>query len=169
MSGKKLNQDFIPAVEWSNAILPLLKNGHELKLPLSGKSMYPLLLGGRDEAVIKSTDNMKLKRGDIVLYRRENGTHVLHRIHHIKNKSYYMLGDAQTWIEGPIDETQVLAVAVNIIRKGRVISCSGKIYRLVSELWLLLRPMRPLILFLATHIWTFIKKLIPAKHANTSH
>lgn len=169
MSGKKLNQDFIPAVEWSNAILPILKEGHELKLPLSGRSMHPLLLGGRDEVLIKSADNMKLKRGDIVLYCRDDGTHILHRIHHIKNKSFYMLGDAQTWIEGPINETQVLAVAVNIIRKGRTISCNGKIYRLVSELWLLLRPVRPLILFLATHIWTVLKKLIPAKHTNTSH
>jgi hypothetical protein len=164
VSGKKLNQDFIPAVEWSSAILPILKEGHELKLLLSGRSMHPLLLGGRDEVVIKLIDNMKLKRGDIVLYCRDDGTHVLHRIHHIKNYSYYMLGDAQTWIEGPIDDTQVLAVAVYIIRKGRTISCKGKTYRLISELWLILRPVRPLILFLATHIWTFIKKFIPAKH-----
>ena len=90
MSGKKLNQDFIPAVEWSSAILPILKEGHELKLLLSGRSMHPLLLGGRDEVVIKLIDNMKLKRGDIVLYCRPC-THVC-TISSYKNYSYYMLG-----------------------------------------------------------------------------
>ena len=102
-------------MEWSSAILPILKEGHELKLPLSGRSMHPLS-GGRDEVVIKSIDNMKLKRGILSCIA---ATMVLCFAPYpsYKNYSYYMLGDAQTWIEGPIDGTQVLAVAVYIIRK----------------------------------------------------
>lgn len=145
MSGNKLTAS-IPAIQWSTAILPILDEGHNLKLPLEGLSMAPLLVGGRDEVLIATVSGRRLKRGDIVLYVRKDGTHVLHRIHHIKNKMYYMLGDAHTWIEGPIKEKDVLAVTTAVIRKEKMILCSRYGYRILAGLWLLLRPARPLII-----------------------
>lgn len=146
MPGEELSGGVIPAVQWSSAILPILDDGQNLKIPIKGLSMYPLLVGGRDEVLITTVLGKKLKRGDIVLYVREDGTHVLHRIHHLKNKKYYMLGDAQTWIEGPIKEEDVLAVATSVIRKGKMISCSQYGYRIIAGLWLLMRPLRPQLL-----------------------
>lgn len=152
MSGEKLKKSFVPAIEWSNAILPLLEEGHNLRLPLKGESMCPILRGGRDEAVISSAMNRKLRRGDIVLYTREDGTHILHRIHHVRKNSYYMLGDAHTLIEGPVDRKNVLAVASAVIRKGKTISCSRYDYRILSGLWLLVRPIRPVILRIGRYL-----------------
>lgn len=146
MSVDELTRGFIPAAQWSAAILPILAEGRNLKLPLSGLSMSPLIVGGRDEVLITSVLGKRLKRGDIVLYVRTDGTHILHRIHHVKNNRYFMLGDAHTWIEGPIEEADVLAVATAVIRKGKMIACSQYSYRIISSLWLLLRPLRPLIL-----------------------
>lgn len=146
MSGKGLSDGFIPAVQWSAVILPILNEGHALKLPFEGLSMHPLLAGGRDEVMIEAASRKHLKRGDITLFKREDGMHILHRIHHVKDKKYYMLGDAQTWIEGPIEETDMLAVVTSIIRKGKTIECSRFSYRMISELWLCLRPLRPFIL-----------------------
>lgn len=151
MFGEELNSEYISAVAWSSVLLPILSEGHYLKIPLSGTSMYPLLLGGRDDAIISSISGKKLKRGDIVMYVREDKTHVLHRIHHVKGTDCFMLGDSQTWIEGPIKEAAVLAIADQIIRKGRVISCNRLFYRFAVELWLLARPLRPSLLI-------FIKK-----------
>ena len=49
----------------------LLKEGHSIQLKPKGYSMYPLFVPGRDEAVIAPVDEeMHLKRGDVVLYRR---------------------------------------------------------------------------------------------------
>ena len=145
MPGNELSK-VISAIQWSAAILPILAEGRNLKLPLSGLSMSPLLVGGRDEVLITSALEKRLRRGDIVLYVRKDGTHVLHRIHHVKNNQYYMLGDAHTWIEGPIQEEDVLAVATAVIRKGKMIVCRQYSYRIISGLWLLMRPLRPLIL-----------------------
>jgi len=159
MSGKELKDNTISAVQWSSAILPILNEGHSLKIPLSGLSMHPLLVGERDEAVISSVQGRKLKKGDIVLYVREDGTHVLHRIHHINRNGYYMLGDAQTWIEGPVKREKVLAVAVAVIRKGKAIQCDRFFYRVISAVWLLVRPLRPLILRLARPLRALILHL----------
>jgi len=146
VSGNELSSGIISAAQWSSAILPILDEGCNLKLPLSGLSMYPLLVGGRDEVLITTVLRKKLKRGDIALYVRKDGTHVLHRIHHVKNNMYYMLGDAHTWIEGPIKEEDVLAVATTVIRKEKMILCSQYSYKIISGLWLLVRPLRPIIL-----------------------
>lgn len=143
MSGKELNDRVIDAAQWSSVIIPILAEGHSLKLPFEGLSMHPFLVGGRDEVLIEAASGKRLKRGDIVLYIRDDGVHVLHRIHHTKEKKYYMLGDAQTWIEGPIAAKNVLAVVTTIFRKGKTIACSKLSYRVVSEFWLLMRPVRP--------------------------
>ena len=157
MSGKELTKKIIPAVQWSSAILPILDEGHNLRIPLSGRSMFPLLKGGRDDAVISTVHGKTLKRGDIVLYVQEDGTHVLHRIHHIKNDDFFMLGDAHTSIEGPIKNEKILAVAVAVIRKDKTISCSRYDYRIASALWLLVRPLRPKVMHVAIRLYRLLK------------
>lgn len=146
MSGRKLSEGLIPALEWSPAILPLLGEGHKLRIPLDGLSMFPLLVGGRDEALLSAIQGRKLRRGDIVLFVQEDGAHVLHRIHHIIENDFFMLGDSQTMIEGPVRRENVLAIAESLIRKDKTISCSHPVYRFAGGLWLLLRPFRPYIL-----------------------
>ncbi|WP_418792217.1 S24/S26 family peptidase [Phosphitispora sp. TUW77] len=160
MPANNLSQGYISADQWSSAIMPILAEGHTLRLPFEGLSMHPLLVGGRDEVIIAAASEKQLKRGDIVLYKRNDGTHVLHRIHHIKNSMYYMVGDAQTWIEGPIREEQVLAFVTEIIRKGKTIPCSDCGYRLISGLWLLARPLRPQIIKNLSHLRFFLKPLV---------
>lgn len=152
-------ENFIPATQWSAAILPILDEGNNLKIPLSGRSMFPLLSGGRDEAIISTVKEKKLKRGHIVLYARDDGTHVLHRIHHIKNGDFFMLGDAHTSVEGPIKKENVLAIAVVVVRKGKMISCSRCDFRIASALWMLVRPLRPSI----THAALKLRRLLRQK------
>lgn len=142
---RELEDGRIPAAEWMTAMTPLLAGGHRLKICPSGTSMVPFIRGGRDEVILCSAAGKELRRGDIVLYRREDGVHVLHRIHHVERGACYMLGDFHTWIEGPVERENILAVASSFIRKGREIQCDGLCYRLLSETWLLTRPFRPLV------------------------
>lgn len=158
MSDLEQKKTFIPAADWTNAILPILREGHTLRIPLSGLSMRPLLVGGRDEVVLSSISGRRVRRGDIVLYSRTDGTHVLHRVVRIKGDSYYMLGDAHTWIEGPIEKENALAVAVTVIRKGREIQCRARWYRAISGLWLLLRPVRPFVYPIAARLIKLVRQ-----------
>lgn len=146
--------EIISADEWVPVFLDMLQEGHKLKIAPHGYSMYPFLISDRDEVVLKIPQR-KLKRGDVVLYRRENGIHVLHRIHHIKNNSYFLIGDSQTEIEGPLEEKQIFAVAESIIRKGKTISCESKGYLLLYGIWLRIRIIRPFFIWL----WLKVRKL----------
>lgn len=147
-------KDVIPADQWVPVFVEMLKEGQKLKIAPHGTSMYPFLISDRDEVVL-IIPNRALKRGDVVLYRRNNGIHVLHRIHHIKDGGYYMIGDSQTEIEGPLEKEQILAIAESIIRKGKQISCNDKGYLLLYGVWLRIRILRPMII----KAWLKIRKI----------
>ena len=122
----------------------LLEQGNRLRIKPRGYSMYPLIVPGRDEVYVEKVPPQKLRRGDVVLYRRrEENTLVLHRIYKKKKDAFFMVGDNQKEIEGPLDGTQIKGKMTGIIRKGHEYSSSNIIYVVVSRLWLLLRPCRP--------------------------
>lgn len=147
MSGEeRFKENIICAADWFTVIKPLLEDGNLLRISPSGLSMYPFLVGGRDEVFLRSTTVKKPVKGDIALFRREDGIHVLHRIHHIRNNWYYMLGDAQTGIEGPIDEKNVIAVVKAVIWKNRIIDRDNIILKTLTRIWTIMRPFRPIIL-----------------------
>ena len=102
----------------------LLRDGHPIRLKPQGYSMYPLFISGRDEAVIAPCSTDSLHRGDVVLYRRDQSILVLHRIWKIKKDGFYMVGDNQTVIEGPLRPDQI---------RGRLIACcrNGREFRLL--------------------------------------
>ena len=86
----------------------LLREGAELPLVVSGGSMLPFLAPGRDSVLLKAPDR-PLRRGDIVFYRRRNGMYVLHRLLRIRDGACWMVGDAQTLVEGPLSEDCICA------------------------------------------------------------
>ena len=123
----------------------LLIQGRAVQFYPQGYSMYPLFVPGRDQAVIAPADWEKLKRGDVVLYRRDESILVLHRIWKQKGRQLYMVGDNQKEIEGPLRLDQVRGVLVEIYRRGKHFSVKNPLYRFLSGLWLWLRPLRPLL------------------------
>ena len=54
----------------------------------------------------------------MVFYQRQNGQYVMHRIYKVKNENYYMAGDAQREIEGPLQKDQIFALITKVQRKG---------------------------------------------------
>lgn len=137
----------IPASEWLRALIPLLLEGHQLKICPAGGSMKPFLTGGRDEAVLSLlNETHELKKNDIVLYQIENGIYVLHRICRVSDKGIYTLGDSQTYIEGPFQRENFIAVVDYIIRKGKRIDNENRVYIALVSFWRFLRPFRPFII-----------------------
>ena len=134
-------EKMIPTDKWMPIYLEGLKQGKDIIIGPFGFSMYPLLVGNRDTLILTRIDK-DLKRGDICLYRRDDGIYVTHTIHHISKEGYYFLGESQKEIEGPLRRDQVLAVARGFVRNGHEFSCDSKIYQFFHEVWLLLRPFR---------------------------
>ena len=122
----------------------LLKDGSAIQLKPHGYSMYPLFHPGRDEAIIEAYPIDQLRRGDVILYRRDQGILVLHRICRITSDGFYLVGDNQTEIEGPLRPDQIRGKMTGIVRGGKSFSVSHPLYRVLSSLWLFLRPIRPL-------------------------
>ena len=144
---QELEKDYIPADSWIPVFLDMLKEGKQIKICPEGFSMYPYLIGDRDEVILEMAKH-PYHKGDIVLYRRDSGIYVLHRVYRVDKKKdeYYMLGDSQKWIEGPLRRNQLIAIAVTLIRNKKEISVESFWYKVSYKLWLLLRVFRmPLI------------------------
>ena len=110
---------------------------------------------GRDSAVIVPPEkcggqnaNIQDRKGDVVLYRGEGQKLILHRICRLRKEkngstAYYMAGDNQSRLEGPIYQEQIKGVLVAVIRKGKTFTVNNLIYRVVFTVWCWLRPVRP--------------------------
>lgn len=123
----------------------LLEEGKVIRIKIRGFSMYPVLMPGRDEVFIEKAELSGLKRGDVLLYRREQGILVLHRLWKRKGNQFFMVGDNQSEIEGPLEGWRIKGKMIAMIRKGGYISAEQSIYRILCGIWLFLRPFRPFI------------------------
>lgn len=123
-------------------ISEILDHGQNTKISVSGHSMYPFLRDGLDSVELTKAKFEQLGRGDIVMIRRPNSCYVMHRICKKKSDCFFMVGDAQQCIEGPLYPEQLIAKVTAIWRKEKRISCSNRWLKLLSELWLKLRPFR---------------------------
>lgn len=135
----------IRADDWIPTIIPFIEEGKTVKIMPQGFSMVPFITGGRDEVNLVQIKG-ELKRGDIVVYRRDNAIYVLHRVYKIKNGEYYMLGDAQTEVEGPLRREQMIAKVESYYRKGKLIVCQSRREKVEYTLWFAIRPLRPLVI-----------------------
>lgn len=121
-----------------------IENGGTVGLPITGTSMLPLLVWGRDTVELIKCENPQ--KYDIIFYRRDDGHFVLHRIVG-KNKSGFILcGDNQVNKEYGINEKHIIAVVKTITRKGKVFSVDKFLYKLYVKLWTLILPFRNIIL-----------------------
>ena len=77
----------------------LVAKGETVCLTITGGSMTPFLVHGRD-SIRFAKPSGPLRRGDMAFYRRRNGQYVMHRIVRVDRQgNYYAAGDAQTEIK----------------------------------------------------------------------
>ena len=110
-----------------------LNNGKTVSFRPGGNSMLPLIRPGIDSVSVKQAPEI-LKKYDLPLYRRMDGTFVLHRIVGIKKGTYTMRGDNQNVLERGVKREQVLAVATGMYKNGEYISFSGVKYWMYCRL-----------------------------------
>ena len=128
--------------QYLDAVCRMIGEGNEnVPVPVKGISMRPFLRDG-DFAYLVSLPG-KLKRGDIVLYRRNNTQYVLHRIYKVlKNGNYLMLGDSQM-VPEPVKEAQLLAKVSFVRCMGEKCHPGSFKWWFFAVPWLRLAPWRP--------------------------
>ena len=115
--------------------------------PTAGTSMMPLLKEGRDRVELKPYCHERLKKGDVVLYKKNDGTLVLHRIIKTENREFFtVLGDHQFKNAERVNKNQIIAVACGFFIKGRYVTEKTRWYRLYKKLWLCNLNVRRIIL-----------------------
>ncbi len=150
---KKIN-----LVEIYPVIQETIDNGGNVQLPVTGKSMYPLLHWGRDSVELVKCE--KPERGDIIFYLRDNGQFVLHRIIGTDEKGYVLCGDNQWHKEYGIQDHHIIAVVKSITRKGKKIEMTNIPYRIYSKIWMVLMPLRRFIIPVVQKSRYYFKKVL---------
>lgn len=135
--------------------ISLLEEVETVPLVISGGSMTPFLVHGRDTVYLSKIDKA-LKKGDMVLYRRDNGRYVLHRVMRTDGGLYTMIGDAQVQPEPSIRRDQILAVVTAVRRKDRLLKRGDFWWDFFEKIWIRLVPIRPLL----RNTYSFFKGLL---------
>ena len=110
--------------------------------PISGTSMLPLLKEGRDLVELENNLN-NLKEGDVVLYKKNDGTLVLHRIIKADGGDFFtLLGDHQTEGAEQVKRSQKIAAARGFFINGRYVDEKARWYRIYKRVWLGIMSLR---------------------------
>ena len=110
-----------------------LAHGQSVRFKPKGISMLPMLRQGIDTVTLTAiTDNPK--KYDIVLYHRDNGKYVLHRIVGV-GQTYTMIGDNQYVKEQGIRRDQIIATVTAYTRGDREYRMDSIRQQLYCRLW----------------------------------
>lgn len=120
-----------------------------IKIEPTGMSMRPLIRGGKDLVIVEPM-RRELMCGDIVLFLRADGAHVLHRTWKIDGDRVTTYGDGCWYPDEPICKGKILGLATGLYRrktsktepKGRPINLDTKFRRKTGLLWLNAAPVR---------------------------
>jgi len=135
-------------------LYPIIKEQLEsdgtVRIPITGTSMIPLLVWGRDSVELVKCD--QAKKYDIIFYRRDNGQFVLHRIVGTNDKGFILCGDNQWVKELGIEKRHIIGVVKSITRNGKIIDVENRMYKFYSKLWTAILPLRRYFLFVIRRI-----------------
>ena len=131
----------------------LLMQGKKVFLTITGNSMSPFLIHGRDQILIAPPEG-NWKKGDMAFFVRDNGKYVMHRICRVdKEGNCYFVGDAQVQVEGPIAPEQIFGKIISVQRKGKWIGPEDFWWRFFERIWIRMIPLRPLVRTVYGMVW----------------
>ena len=106
--------------EYVSVLRGIAEEGKVVSLRIAGSSMSPFLAHDRDYIYFTKPDR-ELKRGE---------------------GAYYIVGDAQTEIEGPVRREQIFALIIKVKRKGKILQPGSFWWEFFEHIWIRLVPVR---------------------------
>ena len=123
-----------------------LERRGKLVYPNVGTSMMPLLRQHRDLMILSRRPKGRLKKYDVVLYRRGD-RYILHRILKVRKDDYVICGDHNWRREYGIRDEQIIGVLTAFVRDGVETSVTDRRYLCYVHLWCDFYPIRAGILW----------------------
>lgn len=121
--------------EFEPVIRKILAEGGNFQFAPRGTSMQPYIYQGRDQVVLAPLPEGKLKKYQVILYKRKNGAYVLHRIVKVKKDSYTMRGDNQFQNEKGIKKEQMIGLVTKVVRGEKEKSMETITARFTAMIW----------------------------------
>ena len=121
--------------EYVSVLREIAEEGKVVSMRIAGNSMSPFLCHNRDYIYFTKPDR-ELWVGDMVFYQRRNGQYVMHRIYKVGEDGYYIVGDAQTEIEGPVARDQIFAFITKVKRKDRILQPGDFWWEFFEHVWI---------------------------------
>ena len=131
----------IPMESLAEVIKLQLSDGDRAPLTVTGGSMLPMLRDRRDKVMLCSVTG-PLRKGALPLYRRQDGTYVLHRVVRVVSEDRYLCCGDNQWKTEEIAAGQIIALVTEFTRKGKQYSVADLRYRLYVWLWVGILPVR---------------------------
>lgn len=123
LKGMVLLNNSVSLKELSPVISEVISSGGTVRVTAAGSSMHPVIKDGIDTVILCKCTN-EIKKDDIVLFQRDNGRLVLHRVINSKGNDLTLRGDNQ-WITETVSADKVIASLDSIERNGRVYSADS--------------------------------------------
>jgi hypothetical protein len=128
----------------NNAALPLIKellsSNKTVTIPVKGTSMRPFYVDSQTQVTL-SLPLSTFRRLDVVLFERENGQMVLHRIVKMSRDTLIIQGDALRNSE-IVKPSQVVGVVLRHERRGKIHSERSFWYLTIVRVWVLFAFLR---------------------------
>ncbi|MGN1317942.1 MAG: S24/S26 family peptidase [Lachnospirales bacterium] len=132
----------VKLAEIYDVMVEMLESGGTVNFNPNGTSMLPTISNHGDRVVIKKPMR-RLKKYELPLYRRSDGSFVLHRVVRVYDDSYGMCGDNQWVIEKSVKDSQIVGLVTEIYRKGRKIDVNKSLfYKIYIFIWVNIMPLR---------------------------
>ena len=136
--------------DYEELIREVLASDGEFRLYPHGTSMLPLIRQGKDSVALRTLDHTPRKY-DILFYKRQDGSYVLHRVKDVTPEGLTMWGDNQFMLEYGITERNIIGYAARIFRGETELDCQSFTYRAYLWLWQF-KAIRKLVLPFAYHL-----------------
>lgn len=139
----------IPIEEW----LKMASNGSSItaRIQLNGVSMQPLVRRNRDYVTIMPLDRDVMK-GDIVMFLRDDGMYVVHRVRYFSEDTVTTLGDNCSYEDRPIPRERVYGLITKVERGKKTLMVDTPFWRGIGRVWMAVLPIRRIIYFVRRKI-----------------
>ncbi|MBR2134591.1 MAG: S24/S26 family peptidase [Eubacterium sp.] len=144
-----------------------LASGKEVMLTVKGVSMMPFLRHNKDSIIMTALNGRSINIGDLVMFRRADGSYAMHRICRINaDGSFDIVGDAQLKCDENITYDMLVAYVPRVIKNGKEISCEKGFWRFAMVSYMHLRLKHPKIAFKIYAVLRKIKHTIKSDMEN---
>ncbi|MBO4928276.1 MAG: S24/S26 family peptidase [Clostridiales bacterium] len=134
----------------------LEKNGKYFSVP-RGVSMWPMIRNKEGIVEIHKLDHTA-RRYDVVMYTRGQEQGVIHRVLHVRDKDYIIVGD-NCWQKEYVPKDRVMGIAVRFYRNGKWYEMDHLGYRIYTHIWTDFFFIRRPLIYLRERSRSFFRRL----------